>query len=243
MYFYLYLVINYESFWWIMDISVISLAHIQYCSFETCGEFTGNIHMNSPQENSPWGIPLGESDSLPQANWWIHEECPGNQIHGEFPMVNSPWWILHWDSLGIPDGEFPIGNSPWWIPHGELFLGNRMHSREFIWFILENLGMQQQNAAIYVCKEANCQLKKDTEGHRGLCKFPTANSPNSSPRIRRLPHREFADFPTTNSLPRIRRPISIAGEYRSVNSRRIHGECSPNHLCYRRISFIANSAN
>ena len=42
---------------------------IQYCSFETCGEFTGNIHMNSPQENSPWGIPLAESDSLPQANW------------------------------------------------------------------------------------------------------------------------------------------------------------------------------
>ena len=42
---------------------------LQYCSFETCGEFTGNIHMNSPQENSPWGIPLGESDSLPQANW------------------------------------------------------------------------------------------------------------------------------------------------------------------------------
>ena len=81
---------------------------LQYCSFETCGEFTGNIHMNSPQENSPWGIPLGESDSLPQANWWIHEECPGNQIHGEFPMVNSPWWILHWDSLG---------NSWWWIPH------------------------------------------------------------------------------------------------------------------------------
>ena len=82
------------------------LGHVQYCSFETCGEFTGNIHMNSPQENSPWGIPLGESDSLPQANWWIHEECPGNQIHGEFPMVNSPWWILHWDSLG---------NSWWWI--------------------------------------------------------------------------------------------------------------------------------
>ena len=81
---------------------------LQYCSFETCGEFTGNIHMNSPQENSPWGIPLGESDSLPQANWWIHEECPGNQIHGEFPMVNSPWWILHWDSQG---------NSWWWIPH------------------------------------------------------------------------------------------------------------------------------
>ena len=46
-----------------------SRVHIQYCSFETCGEFTGNIHMNSPQENSPWGIPLGESDSLPQANW------------------------------------------------------------------------------------------------------------------------------------------------------------------------------
>ena len=64
---------------------------LQYCSFETCGEFTGNIHINSPQENSPWGIPLGESDSLPQANWCIHEECPGNQIHGEFPMVNSPW--------------------------------------------------------------------------------------------------------------------------------------------------------
>ena len=42
---------------------------LQYCSFETCGEFTGNIHMNSPQESYPWGIPLGESDSLPQANW------------------------------------------------------------------------------------------------------------------------------------------------------------------------------
>ena len=199
---------------------------------------------------------------------WIHHKII---LHGEFPLgnlilcpmqigeftknargirftVNSPWWIHRGEFSigilwGIPDGEFPIGNSPWWIPHGELFLGNRIHSREFIWFILENLGMQQQNAAIYVCKEANCQLKTDTEGHRGLCKSPTANSPNSSPRIRRLPHREFADFPTTNSLPRIRRPISIAGEYRSVNSRRIHGECSPNHLCYRRISFIANSAN
>ena len=45
--------------------------------------------MNSPQENSPWGIPLGESDSLSQANWGIHEECPGNQIHGEFLIVNS----------------------------------------------------------------------------------------------------------------------------------------------------------
>ena len=56
--------------------------------------------------------------------------------------------------------------------------------------------MQQQNAAIYVWKEANCQLKTDTEGHRGLCKFPTANSPTSSPRIRRLPHHEF---PTANS--------------------------------------------
>ena len=65
--------------------------HLQYCSFETCGEFTGNIHMNSPQDNSLWGVPLGESDSLPQANWGIHEECPGNQIHGEFPMVSSPW--------------------------------------------------------------------------------------------------------------------------------------------------------
>ena len=30
----------------------------------------------------------------------------------------------------------------------------------------------------------------------GKCKFPTANSPTSSPRIRRLPHREF---PTANS--------------------------------------------
>ena len=48
---------------------IVSKVSLQYCSFETCGEFTGNIHMNSPQENSPWGIPLGESDSLPQANW------------------------------------------------------------------------------------------------------------------------------------------------------------------------------
>ena len=31
--------------------------------------------------------------------------------------------------------------------------------------------MQHQNAAIYVCKEANCQLKTDTEGHRGLCRY------------------------------------------------------------------------
>ena len=31
--------------------------------------------------------------------------------------------------------------------------------------------MQQQNAVIYVCKEANCQLKTDTEGHRGLCRY------------------------------------------------------------------------
>ena len=121
--------------------------------------------MNSPQENSSWGIPLGESDSLPQANWGIHEECPGNQIHGEFTVVNSPWGNSH--------GEFPIENSPWWIPHGEFFLGNRIHSREFIWFILENLGKEQENAVIYVCKEANCQLKKDTEGHwaRGLCRL------------------------------------------------------------------------
>ena len=59
----------------------------------------------------------------------------------------------------------------------------------------------------YLCiKEANCQLKKDTEGHRGLCKFPTANSPNSSPESAdfltansptsppRIPYREFADL-------------------------------------------------
>ena len=33
--------------------------------------------------------------------------------------------------------------------------------------------MQHQNAAIYVCKEANCQLKTDTESHRarGLCRL------------------------------------------------------------------------
>ena len=53
----------------LLSISTHQKIEVQYCSFETCGEFTGNIHMNSPQENSPWGIPLGESDSLPQANW------------------------------------------------------------------------------------------------------------------------------------------------------------------------------
>ena len=31
--------------------------------------------------------------------------------------------------------------------------------------------MQHQNAVIYVWKEANCQLKTDTEGHRGLCRY------------------------------------------------------------------------
>ena len=31
--------------------------------------------------------------------------------------------------------------------------------------------MQHQNAAIHVCKEANCQLKTDTEGHRGLYRY------------------------------------------------------------------------
>ena len=56
--------------------------------------------MNSPQDNSPWGIPHGESDSLPQANLGIHEECPGNQIHGEFPMGNSSREI-----------RFTVGNS------------------------------------------------------------------------------------------------------------------------------------
>ena len=127
---------------------------------------------------------------------WIHHK---RILHGEFPLgnlilcprqigeftknargirftVNSPWWIHRGEFSigilwGIPDGEFPIGNTPWWIPHGEFFLGNRIHSREFIWFILENLGMQHQNAAIYVCMEANCQLKTDTEGHRGLCRY------------------------------------------------------------------------
>ena len=184
-------------------------SYVQYCSFETCGEFTGNIHMNSPQDNSPWGIPFGESDSSPQANWGIHEECPGNQIHDEFPMVNSPWWIPHGEFTtvnspwwihrgefsmgilgGIPHGEFPIGNSPWWIPHWELFLGNRIHSREFIWFILENLGMQQQNAAIYVglwlCNLKQTQSQRVTvtqacAGCQGLlsycdCHFSLASS-------------------------------------------------------------------
>ena len=33
--------------------------------------------------------------------------------------------------------------------------------------------MQHQNAAIYVCKEANCQLKTETKSHRArdLCRL------------------------------------------------------------------------
>ena len=60
---------NNSSIYYFKFKSLLEEDVLQYCSFETCGKFTGNIHMNSPQESSPWGIPLGESDSLPQANW------------------------------------------------------------------------------------------------------------------------------------------------------------------------------
>ena len=146
--------------------------------------------MNSPQENSPWGIPLGESNSLPQANWWIHEEWIAYTVKRR-PTASTGAAQRHW------------------------------------------------HIATRIAGSSNSPPRIRRIPHRESADFLTANSPTSPPRI---PYREFAYLSLSlanidqwirgESMANVRPIICVIGEYHSSRIRRIkfvwiRGEYSP----------------